>query len=99
MRNQRGSIWSLLKKILRYLKGAPDFGIIYVRYGDNSFSVYTNSNYNERILFNGKDLQASKGEGKVTLRWGVFLVGGLISWSLKRQYCVTTLTIEVEYIG
>ena len=57
----------LLKKVLRYLKGVSDFGIIYVRYGDNSFSVYTDSNYNERILFNGKDLQASKGEEKVTL--------------------------------
>ena len=68
----------LLKKMLRYLKGAPDFGIIYVRYGDNFFSVYTDSNYNERILFNGKDLQASKGERKIILGWGVFLAGGLI---------------------
>ena len=57
----------LPKKVLRYLKGASDFGIIYVRYEDNSFSIYTNSNYNERILFNGKDLQAPKGEGKVIL--------------------------------
>jgi len=57
----------LLKKVLRILKGAPDFGIIYVRYGDNFFSVYTDFNYNEIILFNGKDLQAPKGEGKVIL--------------------------------
>ncbi len=74
----------LLKKVLRYLKGAPDFGNIYVRYGDISFSVYIDSNYNERIFFNGKDLQAPKGEGKVILEWGAFLVGGLILWSLKR---------------
>jgi len=46
----------LLKKVLRYLKETPDFGIIYVRYGNNSFSVYIDFNYNERILFNGKDL-------------------------------------------
>ena len=56
----------LPKKILRYLKKAPDFGIIYVQHGDNSFSVYINSNYNERILFNDKDLQTSKKEGKAT---------------------------------
>jgi len=56
----------LLKKVLRYLKGVFDFGIIYVRHGDNSFSVYTDFNYNKRILFNGKDLQAPKGEGKAT---------------------------------
>ena len=74
----------LLKKVLRYLKGVSDFGIIYVRHGDNSFSVYTDSNYNKRIFFNGKDLQAPKGEGKVILEWGAFLVGGLILWSLKR---------------
>jgi hypothetical protein len=56
----------LSKKILRYLKGAPDFGIIYVRHGNNSFSIYTDSNYNERILFNGKDPQAPKRERKAT---------------------------------
>ncbi len=50
----------LLKKVLKYLKKISDFGIIYVRYGDNSFSVYTDSNYNKRILFNDKDLQISK---------------------------------------
>ena len=89
----------LLKKVLRYLKGVSDFGIIYVRYGDNSFLVYTDSNYNERIFYNGKDLQISKGEGKVILGWGIFLAGDLILWSLKRQYCVTTSTIKTEYIG
>ncbi len=83
---------------MRYLKGASDFGIIYVRYGDNSFLIYIDSNYNERILFNGKDLQAPKREGKVILGWGTFLAGDLISWSLKRQYYVTTLIIKVEYI-
>jgi len=57
----------LLKKILRYLKKVPDFDIIYVRYEDNSFSVYINFNYNERIFYNGKDLQAPKGEGKIIL--------------------------------
>jgi len=51
--------------VLKYLKEAPDFGIIYIRYGDNSFSVYTNFNYNERIFFNGKDLQTPKREEKV----------------------------------
>jgi len=55
----------LPKKVLRYLKGAPDFGIIYVRHGDNFFSVYIDFNYNKKIFFNGKDLQAPKGEGKV----------------------------------
>ena len=65
--------------MLRYLKEVSDFGIIYIRHGDNSFLVYTNSNYNERILFNGKDLQVSKGEEKIISKWGVFLAGGLIS--------------------
>ncbi len=55
----------LLKKVLRYLKETPNFGIIYVRYGDNSFLIYIDFNYNKKILFNGKDLQIFKGEGKV----------------------------------
>jgi len=69
----------LLKKVLRYLKGVSDFGIIYVRYGDNFFLIYINSNYNKKILFNSKDLQVSKEKGKVILGWGIFLTEGLIS--------------------
>ena len=85
--------------MLRYLKEISDFGIIYAWHENNFFSVYTNFNYNERILFNGKDPQISKEERKVISGWGIFLKGGLISWSSKRQYYVTTLTIETEYIG
>ncbi len=55
-----------LLKVLRYLKKIFNFDIIYVRHEDNSFSVYTNFNYNKRILFNGKNLQAPKGKGKTT---------------------------------
>jgi hypothetical protein len=52
--------------------------------------VYTDSNYQDRTL---------RGDGKSTSGYGVYLAGGLISWSSRRQHCVTTSSTEAEYIG
>jgi hypothetical protein len=40
-----------------------------------------------------------RGDGRSTSGYGVYLAGGLISWSSKRQHCVTTSSTEAEYIG
>jgi hypothetical protein len=80
----------IAKGILRYLKGSTDLGITYYRDNTENLVVYTDSNYQDRTL---------SGDGKSTSGYGVYLAGGLISWSSKRQHCVTTSSTEAEYIG
>src|SRR5947209_16364020 len=80
----------IAKGVLRYLKGATDLGITYYRDNAENIFVYTDSNYQDRTL---------RGDGRSTSGYGVYLAGGLISWSSKRQHCVTTSSTEAEYIG
>jgi Reverse transcriptase (RNA-dependent DNA polymerase) len=80
----------IAKGVLRYLKGATDLGITYYRDNTENLFVYTDSNYLDRTLH---------GDGKSTSGYGVYLAGGLTSWSSKRQHCVTTSSTEAEYIG
>ena len=80
----------IAKGVLRYLKGAIDLGITYYRDNTENLFVYTDSNYQDRTL---------RGDGRSTSGYGVYLAGGLISWSSRRQHCVTTSSTEAEYIG
>src|SRR6266516_3713520 len=80
----------IAKGVLRYLKGATDLGITYRRDNAENLFVYTDSNFQDRTL---------SGDGRSTSGYGVYLAGGLISWSSRRQHCVTTSSTEAEYIG
>ena len=80
----------IAKGVLRYLKGATNLGITYRRDNAENLFVYTDSNYQDRTL---------GGDGKSTSGYGVYLAGGLVSWSSRRQHYVTTSSTESEYIG
>jgi hypothetical protein len=80
----------IAKHVLRYLKGTTDLGITYRRDNTENLFVFTDSNYQDRTLH---------GDGRSTSGYGVYLAGGLISWSSRRQHCVTTSSTESEYIG
>jgi len=80
----------IAKGVLRYLKGAIDLGITYYRDNTENLFAYTDSNYQDRTLC---------GDGRSTSGYGVYLAGGLVSWSSRRQHCVTTSSTEAEYIG
>jgi hypothetical protein len=80
----------IVKHVLRYLRGATELGITYRRDNTENLFVFTDSNYQDRAL---------QGDGRSTSGYAVYLAGGLISWSSRRQHCVTTSSTESEYIG
>ena len=80
----------MAKTVLRYLNGATDLGITYRRDCAENLIAYTDSNYQDKML---------SGDGRSTSGYGLYLAGGLISWSSRRQHCVTTSSTEAEYIG
>jgi hypothetical protein len=82
--------WNALKHVLRYIKGTLDFGITYN--GNNAdgtlLIAYADSSFG--------DCQET---GRSTHGYIVTMAGGLVSWSSKRQECVTLSTGEAEYVA
>ena len=76
------------KRVLRYLKGTSNFGILYKREKGNNLVGYSDSDY-------AGDLE----DRKSTSGYVFFLNSGAISWSSKKQPVVSLSTTEAEYIA
>ncbi|KAI3810977.1 hypothetical protein L1987_20690 [Smallanthus sonchifolius] len=76
-----------VRRILRYLKGAPKLGLWYPKNENVNLYAYTDNDYG------GCNLDKKSTSGGCQ-----FLGGRLISWKCKKQSCVSTSTAEAEYI-
>ncbi|KAJ9539063.1 hypothetical protein OSB04_031796 [Centaurea solstitialis] len=79
---------SAVKRILRYLKGTPDFGLWYPK--DSGF---------ELIAYTDSDHAGCKLNRKSTSGACQFLGDKLVSWSSRKQNCVSLSTAEAEYVA
>ncbi|KAJ9556755.1 hypothetical protein OSB04_011369 [Centaurea solstitialis] len=86
--NPKESHLAAVKRILRYLKGTPELGLWYPK--DSSF---------ELISFTDSDYGCCKLDRKSTSGSCQFLGDKLVSWTSKKQNCVSTSTAEAEYVG
>ncbi|KAJ9536497.1 hypothetical protein OSB04_un000334 [Centaurea solstitialis] len=84
----RDSHLSAVKKILRYLKGTPDFGLLYPK--DSGF---------ELIAYTDSDHAGCKLNRKSTSGACQFLGDKLVSWSSRKQNCISLSTAEAEYVA
>ncbi|KAJ9553670.1 hypothetical protein OSB04_017715 [Centaurea solstitialis] len=84
----RDSHLKAVKRILRYLKGTPDFGLWYPK--GSSF---------ELIGYIDSDHAGCKLDRKSTSGACQFLGNKLVSWSSRKQNCVSLSTTEDEYIA
>ena len=80
--------WKLAKRVLRYVKGTLDFGILYSKSKDPRLSGYTDSDWAGSI----DDRKSTSGY--------VFSLGtGVVTWTNKKQHAVTLSSTEAEYRG
>ncbi|KAI3669324.1 hypothetical protein L6452_40556 [Arctium lappa] len=86
--NPKESHLSAVKRILRYLKGTPNLGLWYPK--DSKF---------ELIAYTDADHAGNKLDRKSTSRACHYLGDKLVSWSSKKQTCVSTSTAEAEYVA
>ncbi|KAJ9544631.1 hypothetical protein OSB04_024338 [Centaurea solstitialis] len=86
--NPKESHLAAVKRILRYLKGTPELGLWYPK--DSSF---------ELISFTDSDYGGCKLDRKSTSGSCQFLGNKLVSWTSKKQNCVSTSTAEAEYVA
>ncbi|KAJ9557446.1 hypothetical protein OSB04_012060 [Centaurea solstitialis] len=83
----RESHLSAAKRILRYLKGTPDFGLWYPK--DSGF---------ELIAYTDSDHAGCKLNRKSTSGACQFIRDKLVSWSSRKQNCVSLSMAEAEYV-
>ncbi|KAJ9546486.1 LOW QUALITY PROTEIN: hypothetical protein OSB04_019029 [Centaurea solstitialis] len=76
-----------VKRILRYLKKTPSLGLWYPLHSGFDLLAYTDSDYG------GCQVDRKSTSGSCH-----FLGGKLVSWSSKKQNCVSTSTTEAEYV-
>ena len=80
------SHWIAAKKVLRYLKGTVNFGLMYVDNCDVELTCYSNSDW-------GGDID----DKKSTLEYAFDIGSGVVSWSSKKQPIVSLSSTEAEY--
>ena len=81
------SHWKALRRVLRYLKGTMTYGIAYVG-SPSTLEGYTDASW----ITNMEDHSSTSG-------WVFLLGGGAISWASKKQSCITTSTMESEFVA
>nr|GFB20766.1 zinc finger, CCHC-type [Tanacetum cinerariifolium] len=79
--------WQALGQVFQYLKGTMDYGLTYIGY---PFVIegYSDANW----INNMEDHSSTSG-------WVFLLGGGAISWASTKQTCITSSTIESEFMA
>ncbi|KAI3758119.1 hypothetical protein L6452_05669 [Arctium lappa] len=86
--NPKESHLYAVKRIFRYLKGTKNLGLWYPENSGFDLMAYTDSDYG------GCKLDRKSTSGRCQ-----FLGGKLVSWTSKKQNCVSTSTEEAEYVA
>ncbi|KAM1556843.1 hypothetical protein PS2_040150 [Malus domestica] len=77
-----------VKRVLRYIKGTTDLGILYKEGGTEEVIGYTDSDY-----------AGDQDDRKSTSGYVFIISSGAVSWSSKKQPVVTLSTTEAEFIA
>ena len=86
--NPQKDHWTALKRVLRYLKGTINIGILYKQDGSDKCIGYSDA-----------DWAGDTSDRKSTSGYIFMFSGGPISWSSKKQKCVALSTAEAEYVA
>ncbi|CAM8913901.1 unnamed protein product [Rhodiola kirilowii] len=79
--------WQAVHRILQYLKGTMNLGLVYSKFP----SVI--EGFSDAIWISNEEHHSS------TSGWVFLLGGGAISWASKKQTCISSSTMEYEFVS
>ncbi len=95
--------WTAVKRILRYLQGTTDLGIMYQqeRYlqGTTDLGIMYQQERQPCIRFSDADWGGSLDDRKSTSGYLFMWNKGAVSWRSQKQKCVALSTAESEYVA
>ena len=80
--------WTAVKRILRYLKGTPNHGLLYTKNDPKNCVGYSDA-----------DWAGDVNDRKSTSGYLFKMSGAPVSWKSKKQSCVALSTAEAEYMA
>ena len=80
--------WKGIKRILRYLKGTIDYGLVFTSDGENILYGYSDADW-------AGDLDTRRSTSGYVFKIG----GAIVSWNSKKQITVAKSTTEAEYVA
>nr|GEZ17272.1 zinc finger, CCHC-type [Tanacetum cinerariifolium] len=85
--NRSALHWQALGRVFQYLKETIDYGLTYSGY-PSVIEGYFDASW----INNMEDHSSASG-------WVFLLGGGALSWALKKQTCITSSTMEYEFVA
>ncbi|GJU68789.1 zinc finger, CCHC-type containing protein [Tanacetum coccineum] len=79
--------WKAITRVFKYLRGTKDYGLSYVGYS-SVLEGYSDASWINHV----EDSSSTSG-------WVFLLGGGAISWASKKQTCITSSTMESEFVA
>ncbi|GJS68343.1 hypothetical protein Tco_0682908 [Tanacetum coccineum] len=79
--------WHAITRVFKYLKGTMNYGLSYVGY-PSVLKAYLDASWINHV----EDSSSTSG-------WVFLLGGGAISWAFKKQTCITSSTMESEFVA
>ena len=79
--------WNVVKRILSYLRGTTNLGILYCKQNDLDLFEFSDSDWTGDI------------NDRSTSGYCFMVSGGAVSWRSNKQNCVTVSTAEAEYVA
>lgn len=84
---QTETLWTGLKRVLRYIKGTLDMGLRYKKGEQEELICYSDADWES-----GEDRRSTTG-------YVIKIHGNIVSWALKKQTCVSLSSTEAEYVA
>ena len=89
--NYDKSHWNAVRRIMSYLKGTRDYGLLFPRNNDSDTPML--------VGFSDSDYAADVDTRRSTTGYLFMISGGCVTWSSKRQSIVTLSTTEAELVA
>ncbi|KAI3740814.1 hypothetical protein L2E82_31288 [Cichorium intybus] len=89
--------WSTVKRILRYLQGTIDYGLLIQQSSDSTLHAYTDAHSPFLTAFSDADWAGYPDDRRSTGGYAIYLGSNLVSWSARKQKTVSRSLTESEY--
>ncbi|KAJ0806767.1 putative RNA-directed DNA polymerase [Helianthus annuus] len=89
--------WSAVKRILRYLQGTSNYGLLITQASTSILHAYTDAHSPSLNAFSDADWAGCPDDRRSTGGYAIYLGSNLISWSARKQRTVSRSSTESEY--